>query len=64
MRKPKAHATNRRLESPRNPQAGKPAPRFFTPGELATLAQRLAKTDDPAEAERLKTSIAGGLCGE
>ena len=31
--------------------------------ELTSLAQRMADTKDPAEAERLKTSIARGFYG-
>ena len=38
--------------------------RPLTATELATLAQRMADTADPAEAERLKTSIARGFYGE
>ncbi|HWD94535.1 MAG TPA: hypothetical protein VG938_19555 [Verrucomicrobiae bacterium] len=38
--------------------------RPLTAKELALLAQRMADTDDPAEAERLKTSIASGFYGE
>ena len=38
--------------------------RPLTAPELASLAQRMADTDDPAEAERLKTSIARGFYGE
>jgi hypothetical protein len=37
--------------------------RPLTAGELTSLAQRMADTDDPAEAERLKTSIARGFYG-
>jgi hypothetical protein len=37
--------------------------RPLTSGELAALAQRMVDTDDPAEAERLKTSIASGFYG-
>jgi len=37
--------------------------RPLTATELNTLAQRMADTEDPAEAERLKTSIAGGFYG-
>ena len=35
--------------------------RPLTAKELTALAQRMTDTDDPAEAERLKTSIARGL---
>ncbi len=35
--------------------------RQLSPDELTTLAQRLAESQDPAEVERLKTSIAGGF---
>ena len=38
--------------------------RPLTAKELASLAQRMVDTDDPAEAERLKTSIARGFYGE
>jgi hypothetical protein len=38
--------------------------RPLTAGELTSLAQRLADTDDPAEAERLKSSIQHGFYGE
>jgi len=38
--------------------------RPLTAPELTTLAKRMADTDDPAEAERLKTSIALGFYGE
>jgi hypothetical protein len=38
--------------------------RPLTAKELETLAQRMADTDDPAEAERLKTSIVRGFYGE
>jgi len=38
--------------------------RPLTAGELTSLAQRLAESDDPAEVERLKTSIAGGFYGK
>jgi hypothetical protein len=37
--------------------------RPLTASELTALAQRMADTDDPAEAERLKTSITGGFYG-
>jgi len=36
----------------------------LTAKELTSLAQRMADTDDPAEAERLKTSVARGFYGE
>jgi len=38
--------------------------RPLTAPELTALAKRMADTDDPAEAERLKTSIAQGFYGE
>jgi len=38
--------------------------RPLTAKELSSLAQRMADTKDPAEAERLKTSIARGFYGE
>jgi hypothetical protein len=38
--------------------------RPLTANELTSLAQRMADTDDPAEAERLKTSISRGFYGE
>jgi hypothetical protein len=38
--------------------------RPLTATELTTLAKRMVDTDDPAEAERLKTSIAQGFYGE
>lgn len=38
--------------------------RPLTAKELTSLAQRMTDTDDPAEAERLKTSIARGFYGE
>jgi hypothetical protein len=38
--------------------------RPLTAAELTSLAQRMADMDDPAEAERLKTSIARGFYGE
>ena len=38
--------------------------RPLTAKELNSLAQRMADTDDPAEAERLKTGIARGFYGE
>jgi hypothetical protein len=37
--------------------------RPLTAGELTSLAQRMAESDDPAEVERLKTSIARGFYG-
>ena len=37
--------------------------RPLTSRELTTLAQRMADTENPAEAERLKTSIVQGFCG-
>ncbi|HEV2435937.1 MAG TPA: hypothetical protein VG077_08055 [Verrucomicrobiae bacterium] len=37
--------------------------RPLTAGELTVLAQRMTDTDDPAEAERLKTSITRGFYG-
>lgn len=38
--------------------------RPLTGKELTVLAKRMADTDDPAEAERLKTSIARGFYGK
>ena len=38
--------------------------RPLTATELTALAKRMVDTDDPAEAERLKTSIAQGFYGE
>ena len=38
--------------------------RPLTATELTALANRMAATDDPAEAERLKTSILHGFYGE
>ena len=38
--------------------------RPLTAKELTALSQRLAESDDPAEVERLKTSIALGFYGE
>ena len=38
--------------------------RPLTAIELDSLSKRLVDTDDPAEAERLKTSIAQGFYGE
>ena len=38
--------------------------RPLTATELTSLAKRMTDTDDPAEAERLKTSIARGFYGE
>ena len=37
--------------------------RPLTAGELTSLAQRMVESDDPAEVERLKTSIARGFYG-
>lgn len=37
--------------------------RPLTADELTSLAQRMVDSDDPAEAERLKTSIASGFYG-
>jgi hypothetical protein len=37
--------------------------RPLTASELNSLAQRMAETDDPAEVEHLKTSIARGFYG-
>ena len=37
--------------------------RPLTAGEPTTLARRMAESDDPAEVERLKTSIAHGFYG-
>ena len=37
--------------------------RPLTADELTSLAQRLVESDDPAEVERLKTSIARGFYG-
>jgi hypothetical protein len=37
--------------------------RPLTAGELTSLAQRMVESDDPAEAERLKTSITRGFYG-
>ena len=38
--------------------------RQLSPDELTSLAQRLAESQDPAEVERLKTSIASGFYGD
>ena len=38
--------------------------RPLTAGELTSLAQRLAESDDPAEVERLKTSLTRGFYAE
>jgi len=38
--------------------------RPLTAKELSSLANRMVETEDPAEAERLKTSIAGGFYDE
>ena len=38
--------------------------RPLTGNELATLAQRLADSDDPAEIARLKSSLTRGFYGE
>lgn len=38
--------------------------RALTPHELDRLAQRLEKTEDPGEAEKLKASIAEGFYGK
>ena len=38
--------------------------RPLTAGELTSLAQRLAESNDPAEVERLKTSISRGFYGD
>ena len=35
--------------------------RPLTAGELTSLAQRMVESDDPAEVERLKTSLAHGF---
>lgn len=37
--------------------------RPLTAGELTSLARRMVESDDPAEVERLKTSIARGFYG-
>jgi hypothetical protein len=37
--------------------------RPLTANELTSLAQSMAESDDPAEVERLKTSIARGFYG-
>jgi hypothetical protein len=37
--------------------------RPLTASELTSLAQRMVESDDPAEVERLKTSIARGFYG-
>ena len=37
--------------------------RPLTANELTSLAQRMAESDDPAEVERLKTSITHGFYG-
>ena len=37
--------------------------RPLTAGELTSLAQRMVESDDPAEVERLKTSIVRGFYG-
>ena len=37
--------------------------RPLTAAELTSLAQRMVDSDDPAEVERLKTSIARGFYG-
>jgi len=37
--------------------------RPLTAAELTALAQRMADAEDPAEAERLKTSVAHGFYG-
>jgi hypothetical protein len=37
--------------------------RPLTADELTSLAQRMVDSDDPAEVERLKTSIASGFYG-
>lgn len=38
--------------------------RALTPDELTSLARRMAECDNPAEAEKLKSAIAGGFYGE
>jgi len=37
--------------------------RPLAPAELTALAERLSRTTDPAEAEKLKSAIAGGFYG-
>jgi len=37
--------------------------RPLTAGELTSLAPRMVESDDPAEVERLKTSLARGFYG-